>query len=332
MKRKYIGGGFAANDSLKTENGSSHIWFPEKIKSLNRSYFETGVDALAGIVASCTFGERAVIYFPKHYCGDSILRFQKKISNIIVKRYENEDEIKDKQSIVIWNHFNGYCPLPIKLLSKEYTVIEDFVQSAFDLHKLFGFAAFTSLRKWCEIDCAVAYAPYINETIIEIKESEYFKFKKQFENTKFSWKQEPSEETERKYLELSANAEQNLYSAEIVAAQLSEIKKIKQVDWNKLRSLRIQNAMFLKQALRKINIKTLPNTSLFVMILIENRDIVKKKLAVFGILTPIHWMDSLQQELRAKLLSLPIDQRYGLADMAYIVEKLALINEDKNLQ
>jgi hypothetical protein len=58
------------------------------------------------------------------------------------------------------------------------------------------------------------------------------------------------------------------------------------------------------------------------MIQIDNRDSIRKYLALKGIFAPIHWLDSQDETLRKSLLSLPIDQRYSDDDMQRILHEL----------
>lgn len=97
---------------------------------------------------------------------------------------------------------------------------------------------------------------------------------------------------------------------------------------------RRENAQYLIDELFKLGISPLmslkeESVPLFVPILVDTRDEVRKALRKNGIFCPVHWplRNDMQQLAMGKLmaekeLSLVIDQRYGLEDMQSIVETI----------
>lgn len=98
--------------------------------------------------------------------------------------------------------------------------------------------------------------------------------------------------------------------------------------------IRRENAEYLIDELFKLGISPLlplkeGYVPLFVPILIDNRDEVRRTLRKKGIFCPVHWplREDMQQLATGKMmaekeLSLVIDQRYGLEDMQSIVETI----------
>lgn len=97
---------------------------------------------------------------------------------------------------------------------------------------------------------------------------------------------------------------------------------------------RRENAQYLIDELFKLGLSPLlplkeGYVPLFVPILIDNRDEVRRTLRKEGIFCPVHWplREDMQQLATGKMmaekeLSLVIDQRYGLEDMQSIVETI----------
>lgn len=94
------------------------------------------------------------------------------------------------------------------------------------------------------------------------------------------------------------------------------------------------NANYLTAELSKLDIEPLlpirgGSVPLFVPVLIDNRDEVRRELRRNGIFCPVHWplRDDMQQlpmgrVMAEKELSLVVDQRYNMEDMQSIVEVL----------
>lgn len=99
-------------------------------------------------------------------------------------------------------------------------------------------------------------------------------------------------------------------------------------------SRRKENASYLVTELSKFGIEPLLSISedcvpLFVPILIENRDVIRRELRRHDIFCPVHWplREDMQQLplgglMAEKELSLVVDQRYGLDDMQSIIETI----------
>lgn len=313
---KYIGGAFAANDSdaFKLTSPSDSAWFlPENDKSI--SGFETGADAIAWILKHV---DEKTVYFPLHYCQETINRIALKAQENQILRYSHFSEIPSDPSVVIWNHFNGYHPVPADLLSSNHFIIEDCVQSLSAMKHMVGHAAVTSLRKWLELDLAVVVSPFEQTEITS--PSDYHALKKDAERLKHKWKNDPESVEESAFLKKFATAEKLLENETIYSADLSELYHY---DWQKIIERRAENARVLIQGSNpQWWISLIQQHELFVMISLENRDEFRKTLAENGIFAPIHWLDSADETKAKSLLSLPIDQRYNADDMKRIIRAI----------
>lgn len=313
---KYIGGNFSSTDSSRfyTEDDA---FFPDNINKLFLSKFETGADALAFLLVNLS-PKYSKVYFPKHYCFETIERVKLKASSYEFCIYNIEDLDSINDAVIVWNHFNGYQEIPeILIQNKTIKVLEDCVQSIQSIKKLKGFANFTSLRKWSEIDCALVYSPFQNTN--DFSNSNYLQFKKKAMDLKTEWQKNGTDELETAFLNLFFEAETSLTTQDIFSTNENHYKRL---NWKEICTSREANAQVLISGLKKLNIETLASSDLFVMIQIDNRDSIRKYLATKGIFAPIHWLDSQDETLRKSLLSLPIDQRYSEKDMQRILHTL----------
>jgi hypothetical protein len=315
-REKYIGGAFAKNDSVnfKVEEDSFHFFqFPNK----HLVGFETGADALAWILLNEIQDNNRPVYFPLHYCQETIERVCLKVPDLDVKRYRSPTELSEKTAIVVWNHFNGFCPVPKDLLNISITLIEDCVQSLKALHEQVGTTSFTSLRKWMELDLAVVVSNHNVQNYTAIP-SKYFQEKKKAEELKQLWKTGKILD-ENEFLKQFASAEKALQRPEIYFRSLEELNSY---NWNAILAKRQTNARILINFLKTSSAHLIETNELFVMIQIKERDQIRRLLAQAGIFAPVHWLDSEDKDLAKSLLSLPIDQRFDAADMERIVTEL----------
>lgn len=312
---KYIGGAFAKDDSssfLLPKNESNFFQ-----TELNTIGFETGADALSWLLLMEMKAHDYPVYFPTHYCEETLDRIRLKVPNLKVNRYTSIGDISTDSAIIIWNHFNGYTPVPTEILNGKHIVLEDCVQSLEAIHRQVGKASFTSLRKWLELDLALVFGSYEHESR-NVSRSQYYQTKKEAEELKRQWKT-GSLINEKVFLDRFAEAENAMQTSEISFHQTQEITTY---DWIKLLEQRRKNAQILIDFLVSKQIEMVEKSELFVMIRIEKRDEIRKQLAQDGVFAPVHWLDSTDKSLAKTLLSLPIDQRYNSEDMQRIISAL----------
>ena len=142
---------------------------------------------------------------------------------------------------------------------------------------------------------------------------------------------------ENNYLNLFAESEQ-VHDAKIDPCYLPNIiiNQIENIKWNSIAVKRRKNWNMLNELIGEkfdIMINHLPDGTVPIgyMIFFKDRDKIKEKLAKNRIFAPVHWPlpneinksdfpDSVH--LSNSILTLPIDQRYGLDEMNYIAETI----------
>lgn len=103
-----------------------------------------------------------------------------------------------------------------------------------------------------------------------------------------------------------------------------------QIDENKVKESRVNNAFYLLKELNKKGIYSIlplskDHVPLFVPVALKDRDAVRRELFQHDIYCPVHWplngMELIRGKAMAEMeLSLIIDQRYGLRDMDKIIK------------
>ena len=116
------------------------------------------------------------------------------------------------------------------------------------------------------------------------------------------------------------------------------IKRMSKLTWNLLHGIdygfvekrRKENYMYLHEKLRSINQLQLKPAAFMYPLMIENGAAVRKRLQSEKIYIPTLWPtvfevadeNSLEYKMAENILPLPIDQRYGIDEMEYIVQEV----------
>lgn len=325
-KEQYIGGSFASDDSFKYKLKNQKTPFFLQNMNSNKCVlgFETGADALAFVLINwLKNNNKSSIFFPKHYCQDTIKRIKIKVPELLIQYYQStEDLLIHQPKAIVWNHFNGHIPIPFEIKKLNAFIIEDAVQSIEAIRRFESNALISSFRKWIEEDIAIVlseFTDYDNQTTVG--PSAYYSLKKEAEQIKSKWKKTHDKTLEKIYLELFQKAENLLLDQNIY---MKEYSTISQYNWDDLIATRSKNKEYLLSKLSSMQIEIIPQSELFVVINLNHkqRNNVRKHLADNGIFCPIHWLDSLDIQKANSLLSLPIDQRYNIVDMQRIAETL----------
>ncbi|MGZ4035482.1 MAG: hypothetical protein ACXVP4_11500 [Bacteroidia bacterium] len=183
---------------------------------------------------------------------------------------------------------------------------------------------FNSLRKIANIEISVAYLKNKPAENNNKKSSEYYLLKKEACELKALFFKNRDEKIETKYLELYKKAEKKLHSKIIQTAIKSEVARLNSTDLKSLFLKRKKNHECLYTLLSgNKNLELINGDYMYLMFTVEDRDQLKKHLAVQHIFTAIHWLDS-HSALSEKILALPVDQRYDLNDMKKIAETVNL--------
>ena len=104
------------------------------------------------------------------------------------------------------------------------------------------------------------------------------------------------------------------------------------IDYEEVRKRRTQNFSYLHRKLHTINKLTLsvPDGAFMYPLYIDNGEEVRKKLQAKKIFIPTIWPavfnlcneDDVEYDMAKNILPIPIDQRYGIEDMEYIVKEI----------
>lgn len=238
------------------------------------------------------------------------------------------------------------------LRTKNILIIEDAVQAFWIKGKdeFIGDYVFNSYRKFLPIDGSLVICrenlnslKTLNKYLIykEAKD-EYFKLmeKARIKKTNFILKGIGEED---EYLDLFKKANKEYYNRKNVF-KINSIHKeyLNYLPENKLLENRNENYNYILKSLKNIREITLlntkenleSNTPLAIPILIKNRDEIRMTLMKEKIYLPIHWNLKNQcfinnfkasSDISKNILSLPIDWRYEVGDMEFLVYKLKKI-------
>ena len=107
------------------------------------------------------------------------------------------------------------------------------------------------------------------------------------------------------------------------------------IEYDKIKKMRKINFLFLNEKLKSINkLKlTVPNGAFMYPLYIDNGAMVRRMLQKIGIYSPCLWPNvfdncsdkSLEWKFSKNIVALPIDQRYNLDDMDYMIKELKKI-------
>lgn len=104
------------------------------------------------------------------------------------------------------------------------------------------------------------------------------------------------------------------------------------IDYEFVKNRRTENFEYLHGKLKDINKLdlTIPEGAFMYPLYIDNGDAIRKKLQSIKIYVPTLWpdvfnlceADELEYDMAKNILPLPVDQRYGIEDMEYIVTSI----------
>jgi hypothetical protein len=320
---KYIGGNFSYSDMelFRIEDSTElDVYFPDRINSRRRYFFETGSDAIAAIYKQIE-SSKNVFWFPDNFCEESISRIKQKTGVEKVCKYRDISDIKETDgctSIVILVHYNKLeekVQNEISRLKKNesFVVLEDFVHTPLEIQNFTGDYAFNSLRKIVYADVAVAYLLNTPETFI--RNDLYYNLKRKASEAKQNFQVTGSRNDEEKFIELYHAAEKQLENEKIQPAHKDNISALASISLTKIKAARAANYKLLEKIVQtNTQIQILPGNYFFLMAMCEQRDELRKFLFSKRISAPIHWRDS-HSELSRTVISFPIDQRYDKHDM-----------------
>lgn len=354
MKNKLvpIGGEFWNEDYLQNESIDNQI---DKQGSL----LSGGKSAIEFILRDINFRKDEVLLIPAYLCPSIVnfieatgvtyafynvnLRLEIDIENInqLINRF-------NIRAIFFINYFGFYhskktIQYLLNLKANNIILIEDAVQMFWiDRQKKFiGDYVFNSYRKFLPIDGSMVLCDKKIE--LEPIEDLYFTFMKKGRQEKTDFIN--GNEKEEKFLNLFNLAHENYYKrTEIYGINKDYKKFLNHIPTTELIEKRKVNYQYILKELRKIPEVTIlydvedleDNVPLIFPIYIENRDYIRKELMKYHIYSPVHWNLSQQEwiedypisnQICRNILGLPIDWRYSVNDMKYVIKSLKEILE-----
>lgn len=325
--RKYIGGDFdaSASDSFLVKDFPIETFFPRNCQTLKRNFFETATDSFAAIVEEIfsESGRGVQLWYPAHYCIETILRLKIKTTHISLKAsaYNSTEDVKPEKgsvNVFLFNHFNGYNhnadAIFKRSFAQDWVIIEDFVHAPLDISKTKGGYSFNSLRKLSDVEISICYG-LKNNIAPSASASYYFNIKKEAARLKTEFFATEKDSTEQEYLTLFKKAEKSLDRKEIVTAYEQELNRLVQIDWQKILQHRKRNyGLFKTMVTSRKEINILPGEYMYMVMKAEKRNQLKEHMFSQGIFPVVHWPDSIDP-IKHELLSFHIDQRYGKEDI-----------------
>lgn len=280
----------------------------------DRKYFLTfsGKDSLRLIIKTLELNQKDEILLPSYLCKEILKPFKENNIKIcfykINKNFQTDlEDIKKKINIntkvLLVIHYFGFLQNEINKIretcrSKNIFLIEDIVQSFLTRED----DGFTGASADFSFNSYIKFLP-INGSLLSVKEN---------------------------------------LSVIPVLAEMTMISKLilKKINFQKIIKKRRENFQYLLNELKNTDypfFKELPDNvcPLGFPILSEKRDLLKKHLISNKIYPPVHWellqdIDknefSVSWEISRSILTLPIDQRYGLKEMDYIVKTIKKFN------
>lgn len=348
MKKKEIGSEYEAI-LVQEEKKLDNIFF--YLKDYNSIYYDSGRSSLIEIIG---YLQPKKVLLPSYICESVLDCFKKYNCEVEYYFYKNNlnidwddlfGKITKSIDLVFIYFFNGFidCDFNLKKLKKlqekiQFKILEDTTHSIFTNKNIIGDYCICSLRKWFPIpDGGVLYFKEPNKNLkINKKENKWYK--KKYEAMKEKSLYLKGEiKTKEKFLKTFYDSEEELDSQQsIFGISKLSYSILLNCDINKIKNKRKLNANYLYNKLKNLNLNIVSYNDLendiipmFFTILIKNRDNLRKFLINSNIYCPVHWPMVSDLEFRknveiysSKELSIPIDQRYDLNDMQYIIEKI----------
>ena len=319
---KVIGGEFSSQDidrwlGKDGDGVDFKYYFPGE-----SSLLQTGTDAMAACVLSM---ERQApiktFWAPTHFCYDTLLRFILKTSaeaTLEIKRYDHLSDLKERKSheIFFFVHFNGYDPKITDFIEKQKFhhrdfFLEDFVQAPFAMGRRLAGYSFNCLRKVLPIDVAVAYGNMDSGSFLPGEKTKFHQLLKEARDLKSI---DPMR-NEKLFLSKFDEAKTALHESSVYAAPATYAKDARHVNWARIEHKRKENYQALFEVFSKHDFcEILRGESMYFMLRVPERDKLRAFCSERMMFFPVHWIDA-KTPLSNEIISLVIDQRYGIDDM-----------------
>lgn len=338
-----IGGEFYLDPNRFNKTPYNVVTYLEKEHPL---FFDSGRSALCYATQQIRHG---TVLLPEYMCDSVIkafrgfrIRFYRLKPSLEIDLDDLNSKIDDSVSCVFLMHYFGALQTDstlkrLKEIRRQYecVIIEDTTHSVFSEVRTIGDICVCSLRKWFALPGGgVLYGPGV------VKTDKFAQLPHKTDNDRaygmickalfIAGKLDCNHE----YLEIFRETEERL-DKQTKVYQISDFSRfiLHTVAVDAMISQRKQNLMRVKEALRQMGITPLcqingENCPLVLPVWVKKRDELRERLMERRIYCAVHWpFDGVQvserplaRELAAHMISLPIDQRYGIAHMDYLME------------
>lgn len=296
------------------------------------------------------YDKTKIVYMPNYCCESMLQPFLDNGYQIIyydIDMINNQYNIntKTKCSVFFAMSYFGYSDSKIDNFIEQFSkndiiVIEDITHRLMCNNNYCANSNYLigSLRKWFPIisgGIAIKISSKFNKTLDNYSvDADFVKMKTEAMNMKKDYIEEKTE-NKNQYLELFKKTNNCFLDYKRKKIDNESLNILKNLNIEEIKKRRISNSLLIEQKLsNNKNIKLMykykkGDCPLFVPILIENRDYVRKKLIEKNIYLPIHWQNSkLDNRIYNMELSLINDQRYKKEEIEkYIDELIKIVGE-----
>lgn len=314
---------------IQIEERSGKMLYEDGVK------LNSGRNALAYLLEAKNIKK---IMMPKLMCDscDAVIKkynVEKRMYNINYQFKPIDVELQENEWLYIVNYYGQLSDDCIKKMKQKYKrVILDYSQSYFQ-KPIMGIDTIYSCRKYFGVpDGAILYTDcrIDRELEIDVSYDRMLPILGRFE------------ENAETFYEQFKKGESNFDSYPL--KEMSKLTKnlLRSIDYTNIKDIRMKNYLFLAQNLKSYNkLKISSTTGLFMYPLyVENGEILRKELQNNKIYTPCLWPNvvsnygdnTIEGKMSRNIVPLPIDQRYNLDDMDYIVHKIKEIYKTEFLK
>ena len=268
------------------------------------------------------------IMMPKFMCDscDNVIKnynVKKRTYNINSQFQPIDIELQENEWLYIVNYYGQLSDDYIKKMKEKYKrIILDYSQAYFQ-RPILGIDTIYSCRKYFGVpDGAILYTNCrINRKLkTDISYNRILPILGRFEKNA------------EIFYEQYKQGERNFNDYPLMEMSKLTINLLRTIDYAKVKDIRMQNYLYLMQNLAEFNeLNLIVTKGLFMYPLyVDNGELVRKKLQKNKIYTPCLWPNvvddyddnTIEGKMARNIVPLPIDQRYNLEDMEYIVCKI----------
>lgn len=304
---------------IQLEESSGKMLYEDGVK------LNSGRNALAYLLEARNIKK---IMMPKFMCDscDNVIKnynVKKRTYNINSQFQPIDIELQENEWLYIVNYYGQLSDDYIKKMKEKYKrIILDYSQAYFQ-RPILGIDTIYSCRKYFGVpDGAILYTNCrINRKLkTDISYNRILPILGRFEKNA------------EIFYEQYKQGERNFNDYPLMEMSKLTINLLRTIDYEKVKDIRMQNYLYLMQNLAEFNeLNPIVTKGLFMYPLyVDNGEVVRKKLQKNKIYVPCLWPNvvddcndnTIEGKMARNIVPLPIDQRYNLEDMEYIVCKI----------